>query len=104
MGILLEMSPAIVHQFGSISRMLSPLLVSYQAYVYDQARFLTGLRGRGLFYMCIGAFTLTRCVLCLLFACGALNFINGVICISLSFGIDPLEHTTSALESDGHGP
>lgn len=60
-----------------------------QAWLHEECRLLTRLRGRGFFYLYQGTLMVTQCVFCLLFLCGLYSVIMGVVCILMSFGITP---------------
>merc|ERR1719189_1694247 len=60
-----------------------------QAWLHEECRLLTRLRGRGFFYLYQGTLLVTQCVFCLLFPCGLYCIAMGVICILMSFGITP---------------
>jgi len=69
-------------------RLAGPL-TSAQAWLHQEVRLLTELRGRGLFYFYQGTLMVTQCVLCPLFLAGIYNGLMGVLCISMSFGLKP---------------
>jgi len=60
-----------------------------QAWLHEECRLLTQLRGRGLFYLYQGTLMVTQCILCLLFLAGLYNVVMGVLCIMTSFGFTP---------------
>merc|ERR1712217_666269 len=68
---------------------LAEPLTRAQAWLHGECRFLTWLRGRGLFYLYLGTLMVTQCVLCLVFLCGLYNILMGVLCIMMSFGFKP---------------
>eukprot|EP00931_Biecheleriopsis_adriatica_P043990 TRINITY_DN25131_c0_g1_i1.p1 TRINITY_DN25131_c0_g1~~TRINITY_DN25131_c0_g1_i1.p1 ORF type:complete len:244 (+),score=64.34 TRINITY_DN25131_c0_g1_i1:96-827(+) len=75
---------------------LSPWVERYQMEVFNRANFLTELRGRGFFYVFVGTLAATQCFLCLLFVAGLWNLLMGVLCLMMSFGINPAEHLHAA--------
>merc|ERR1719188_85523 len=50
-----------------------------QAWLHEECRLLTRLRGRGLFYLYQGTLMVTQCVLCLMFLSGLYNAIMGIL-------------------------
>lgn len=68
---------------------LAEPLTRAQAWLHEECRLLTRLRGRGFFYLYQGTLLVTQCVFCLLFLCGLYNVVMGVVCILMSFGITP---------------
>jgi len=60
-----------------------------QAWLHEECRLLTRLRGRGFFYLYQGTLMVTQCILCLLFVAGVYNMIMGVLCVMMSFGYTP---------------
>mmetsp|Transcript_25294 Transcript_25294/g.57479 ORF Transcript_25294/g.57479 Transcript_25294/m.57479 type:complete len:342 (-) Transcript_25294:141-1166(-) len=60
-----------------------------QAWLHEECKLLTQLRGRGLFYFYQGTLMVTQCVFCLIFLCGLYNVGIGVLCIMMSFGYTP---------------
>lgn len=60
-----------------------------QAWLHEECRLLTRLRGRGFFYLYQGTLLVTQCVFCSLFVCGLYCIAMGVVCILMSFGITP---------------
>jgi hypothetical protein len=71
---------------------LSPWIERYQMEVFNRANFLTELRGRGFFYTFIGTLAITQCFLCLHFLAGLWNLLMGILCLMMSFGINPADH------------
>lgn len=90
-SFLLEADSQRLGEFAVIGK-LAPLVASYQKQVFEQANFLTQLRGRGLFYLFIGTLAGSQCLLCLTFICGLWNVLMGVLCLMMSFGMDPAAH------------
>jgi len=60
-----------------------------QAWLHQEVRLLTELRGRGAFYLYQGTLMATQCVFCVLFLVGIANAVMGALCIAMSFGIQP---------------
>lgn len=90
---------------------LAPFVDQYQIEVFNRAKFLTELRGRGLYYLFVGSLAITQCFFCLLFLVGAWNVLMGVLCLLMSFGINPTEHMAGGLQEQNvplynapHGP
>jgi len=75
---------------------LAPFVEQYQREVFDRAKVLTELRGRGFYYVFIGSLAITQCFLCLLFLVGVWNLLMGVLCLMMSFGINPADHMQMA--------
>jgi len=71
---------------------LSPWVERYQMEVFQRANFLTELKGRGFFYAFVGTLAITQCFLCLHFLVGLWNLLMGVLCLMMSFGINPADH------------
>lgn len=80
---------------------LAPFVERYQMEVFNRANFLTELRGRGLFYLFVGALAITQCLVCLLFLVGVWNLLMGVLCLMMSFGINPADHMNVPLNQPG---
>merc|ERR1719277_1154932 len=68
---------------------LAEPLTRAQAWLHDECKLLTTLRGRGLFYLYQGTLMVTQCILCPLFLAGLYNAFMGVLCIMMSFGVKP---------------
>lgn len=90
-SILLEADPERLGELAVIGK-LAPLVQSYQKEVFERAKFLTELRGRGLFYLFVGTLAGSQCLVCLTFLCGLWNVLMGVLCLMMSFGINPADH------------
>jgi len=60
-----------------------------QAWLHEECKLLTQLRGRGLFYLYQGTLMVTQCVFCLIFLGGLYNAAMGVLCVMMSFGYTP---------------
>lgn len=58
-----------------------------QAWLHDEVRLLTELRGRGLFYLYQGTLMMSQCVFCLLFLGGVYNLLMGLICLGTACGL-----------------
>lgn len=89
----------------------APLVEGYQEEVFRRAQFLTELRGRGFYYLFVGSLAITQCFFCLFFLVGAWNVLMGVLCLLMSFGINPTEHMITSggeqhapLYNAPHGP
>jgi len=68
---------------------LAEPITRMQAWLHEECKLLTTLRGRGLFYVYQGSLMITQCGFCLLFVAGFYNAFMGAICIMMSFGITP---------------
>lgn len=90
-SFLLEADPERLAELAVIGK-LAPLVRNYQMEVFERAKFLTELRGRGLFYLFVGTLAGSQCLFCLTFLCGLWNVLMGVICLMMSFGINPADH------------
>lgn len=87
----------------SVVGKLAPLCEHYQMEIFERAKFLTELRGRGFFYVFVGTLSITQCLVCLYFLCGLWNLLMGVLCLMMSFGINPADHLpASATDSWGN--
>lgn len=86
--VLLEADSDRLHNIKVMSR-LAPWVQEYQHRVFDNAKFLTELRGRGFFYLFVGTLAISQCIFCLLFLCGAWNLLMGILCLMMSFGVNP---------------
>lgn len=89
-AVLLEADAERLHTLRVIGK-LAPLVQRYQMEVFDRAKFLTQLRGRGFFYLFVGTLAVTQCLVCLLFLCGIWNVLMGVLCLLMSFGFNPAD-------------
>lgn len=69
-------------------RLAGPI-TSAQAWLHEECRLLTQLRGRGLFYLYQGTLLVTQCAFCLNFMVGLYVSLMGLLCISISFGYKP---------------
>jgi len=69
-------------------RLAGPV-TSAQAWLHEECRLLTQLRGRGLFYLYQGTLLVTQCAFCLNFLVGLYVSLMGLLCISISFGYKP---------------
>jgi hypothetical protein len=87
---LLEADVSVLQRFPVIGK-ARPLVEKYQMEIFTHAKFLTTLTGRGFFYVFVGTLAITQCFVCLLFLCGLWNLLMGVICILMSFGINPVD-------------
>jgi len=56
---------------------LAPYILEWQKTVFEYAKFLTLLPGRGSFYIFVGLFLITQCWFCLFFLCGVANIVCG---------------------------
>mmetsp|Transcript_2017 Transcript_2017/g.3771 ORF Transcript_2017/g.3771 Transcript_2017/m.3771 type:complete len:235 (+) Transcript_2017:56-760(+) len=93
---LLEADVESMSQLKVIGK-LSPWVERYQMEVFNRANFLTELKGRGFFYTFIGTLAITQCFLCLHFVAGLWNLLMGVLCLLMSFGINPADHIQASL-------
>lgn len=84
-------------QKTAVANKIAPLVQEYQMKVFVEAKFLTELRGRGFFYLFVGTLAISQCLFCLLFICGAWNLLMGVLCLLMSFGVNP-----TTCDGDGH--
>jgi len=80
----------------SVIGKLAPLCEHYQMEIFERAKFLTELRGRGLFYVFVGTLAITQCVFCLYFLCGVWNLLMGVLCLMMNFGHNPGDYLPSS--------
>jgi len=90
-AVMLEADTQSLGRYKVIGR-LGPLFESWQMEVFRKAQFLTELRGRGLFYVFVGSLAVSQCMVCLLFLVGLWNVLMGLICVAMSFGINPANH------------
>merc|ERR1719336_633750 len=76
-----------------------------QAWLHEECRLLTRLRGRGFFYLYQGTLMVTQqCLFCLLFLAGVYNLIMGVLCVMMSFGYTPdFDYLAAAAGLYGNG-
>jgi hypothetical protein len=81
----------------------APFFENQQMEICKRALFLTELRGRGLFYLFIGSLAITQCWWCLFFLVGIWNSVMGVMCLLMSFGINPADHLPTSLPTAGGG-
>lgn len=98
---LLEADLDSVKKLRCIGR-LAPWIERYQQEVFTRAQFLTELRGRGFFYLFVGTLAITQCFICLLFLVGLWNGCMGILCLLMSFGINPAHHIPLAQEAEPH--
>lgn len=87
-AVLLEMDVEKFSHVPSVGK-LAPHLHKYQKNVFEYARFLTQLKGRGAYYIFVGSLAVVQCMLCLFFIVGAFNIFVGVVSIMLAFGMKP---------------
>lgn len=86
---------------------LAQPLTRAQAWLHEECRLLTRLRGRGFFYLYQGTMLLiTQSVLSLLFINGFYLLVMGALCIMMSFGITPdIEGMLAGVDAGGpYGP
>lgn len=88
-AILLEADVEKCYSLKVIGK-LAPFVERYQHDIFDRAKFLTELRGRGLFYIFVGTLSVTQCWWCLFFFIGVWNLIMGMLTLMMSFGINPV--------------
>lgn len=100
--ILLEADVESVRTLKILGK-LAPVIERYQGEVFNRAGFLTELRGRGLYYIFVGNLAITQCFVCLLFLVGAWNLLMGILCLMMSFGINPAEHLDLSGGGQQHG-
>ncbi|CAD7942408.1 unnamed protein product [Amoebophrya sp. A120] len=67
---------------------VAPKILVAQELLHVEAKFLTLLWGRGLFYVFVGLLMATQCWLCFFFLAGAANVTVGVLCLLTHFGVD----------------
>jgi len=92
---LIEVDVQRLNQF-SILKFASPLVSSWQSWIFQEVHIISGLKGRGAFYLFVGLLCLTSCsgsLLCVTFYVGLFNVLNGVLCIMSSMGAG--SHTPS---------
>mmetsp|Transcript_8357 Transcript_8357/g.15207 ORF Transcript_8357/g.15207 Transcript_8357/m.15207 type:complete len:244 (-) Transcript_8357:31-762(-) len=97
---LLEADVESMRRLKVIGR-LSPWVERYQMEVFNRANFLTELRGRGFFYLFIGTLAVTQCFICLTFVAGLWNMLMGILCLLMSFGINPATSLQAPLTEGG---
>lgn len=103
-AILLEADVEILSTKPVIGK-LAPVVEQKQFQIFEHAKFLTELRGRGLFYIFVGSLAGTQCLYCLLFLCGLWNAAMGIMCLLMSFGINPADHLPVGQQPPPHyGP
>mmetsp|Transcript_3340 Transcript_3340/g.7821 ORF Transcript_3340/g.7821 Transcript_3340/m.7821 type:complete len:242 (-) Transcript_3340:31-756(-) len=100
---LLEADVESMRKLKFIGR-FSPWVEGYQMEVFNRANFLTELRGRGFFYLFIGTLAVTQCFVCLTFVAGLWNMLMGILCLLMSFGINPASHLQGAQAPLTAGP
>jgi len=74
---------------------IAPRVLSGQQWLHINAKFLTLLAGRGLFYMMIGLVMLAQCTGCILAIAGSCNIGLGIVCLLMYLG--HAHHITSAI-------
>eukprot|EP00927_Polykrikos_kofoidii_P055959 TRINITY_DN50141_c0_g1_i1.p1 TRINITY_DN50141_c0_g1~~TRINITY_DN50141_c0_g1_i1.p1 ORF type:complete len:237 (-),score=23.32 TRINITY_DN50141_c0_g1_i1:55-765(-) len=89
-GAVLEVDIERLSKMKVIGR-FSPSIGRCQASVHQRANFLTQLFGRGLFYFFVGSLAITQCMWCLHFVVGLWNVLMGATCISISYGVNPMD-------------
>lgn len=101
--VCLEADPDRIGMLITPFDLLAGPLTRGQAWLHAEVRLLTELRGRGAFYLYQGTLMATQCVFCLLFLVGAFNVLMGVLCIAMSFGIQPdFEYLTGSTYLDNN--
>eukprot|EP00929_Paragymnodinium_shiwhaense_P029754 TRINITY_DN16994_c0_g1_i1.p1 TRINITY_DN16994_c0_g1~~TRINITY_DN16994_c0_g1_i1.p1 ORF type:complete len:353 (-),score=62.99 TRINITY_DN16994_c0_g1_i1:109-1167(-) len=60
-----------------------------QAWLHEECKLLTTLRGRGLFYFYQGSLMVTQCTFCTIFLVGLWNALLGAVCVFMSCGFKP---------------
>mmetsp|Transcript_12548 Transcript_12548/g.23156 ORF Transcript_12548/g.23156 Transcript_12548/m.23156 type:complete len:253 (+) Transcript_12548:70-828(+) len=63
---------------------LEPCVRRWQQYVHQEMHIITGLRGRGFFYLFLGVLGVVQAFPSLTFVCGLLNIFSGTMCVSAS--------------------
>lgn len=99
-AVMLEADTQSLAGYKVIGR-LGPLFESYQMEVFKKAQFLTELRGRGFFYVFVGTLAISQCFVCLLFLVGVWNMGMGIICVLMSFGVNPANHIPQSQNEQG---
>mmetsp|Transcript_7096 Transcript_7096/g.11451 ORF Transcript_7096/g.11451 Transcript_7096/m.11451 type:complete len:349 (+) Transcript_7096:51-1097(+) len=84
----LEADPDRIGMMPTPFDMLAGPLTRGQAWLHSEVKLLTELRGRGVFYLYQGTLMCTQWSL-LLFIVGAYSVLMGILCIAMSFGIQP---------------
>lgn len=95
--VLLEADMESFKQMSFLGR-FAPFVEQYQKEVFQRANFLTQLRGRGFFFLFVGSLAITQCFFCLFFVVGVWNVLMGVLCLLMSFGINPANHMNVAVQ------
>eukprot|EP00746_Dinoflagellata_sp_MGD_P010571 gnl/MRDRNA2_/MRDRNA2_121863_c0_seq1.p1 gnl/MRDRNA2_/MRDRNA2_121863_c0~~gnl/MRDRNA2_/MRDRNA2_121863_c0_seq1.p1 ORF type:complete len:267 (+),score=32.71 gnl/MRDRNA2_/MRDRNA2_121863_c0_seq1:106-906(+) len=100
-AVLLEADVDRLHKM-TVANKLAPIVQEYQFKVFEHAKFLTELRGRGFFYLFVGTLAISQCFFCLLFLCGAWNVLMGVLCLLMSYGVNPSHLAGDAADVHHH--
>uniref|UniRef100_A0A7S1AY93 Uncharacterized protein n=1 Tax=Noctiluca scintillans TaxID=2966 RepID=A0A7S1AY93_NOCSC len=79
--ILIEADTQRMTNFALL-RTLAPRVSRLQAFIFREVHIISGLVGRGMFYLFVGLFCVTECWWCLTFLAGLFNCVNGVLCIA----------------------
>jgi len=93
-GVVTVLLEADMESFGRMKVLgkLKPFVEKYQMEVFNRAKVLTELRGRGFYYVFLGSLAVTQCMFCLDFVIGLWNVLMGALCLMMSFGINPANH------------
>eukprot|EP00747_Dinoflagellata_sp_TGD_P110842 gnl/TRDRNA2_/TRDRNA2_171081_c1_seq3.p1 gnl/TRDRNA2_/TRDRNA2_171081_c1~~gnl/TRDRNA2_/TRDRNA2_171081_c1_seq3.p1 ORF type:complete len:324 (-),score=51.16 gnl/TRDRNA2_/TRDRNA2_171081_c1_seq3:82-963(-) len=93
-SIVLEMDVQSMSRIPAVGRCAS-IIERWQHSMFDNAKFLTLLSGRGAFYIFIGVICVAQCKmfsLCPAFFVGLYSIAMGSLCLCMGWGINPVHH------------